>query len=167
MRAEGDKRLDFLTLASGFPRLLNDEFDGRSQVVIRETMRDASKVLKGAHMPPKEAFLPLCWKDHCKRAAGVAQPHHKQLDLLTLTSQVGVRLAPVHLGIFPWLKFEGEKHFRSRVGGFVPSDGVANGRFTALVSLFSDQFKDAMGRVALFAWEPFILGQQRLHPLLI
>jgi hypothetical protein len=158
MRAEGDKSLDFLALASGFPRLLNDEFDGRSQVIITDPMRDASKVLKGAHMPPEEAFLPLRRKDHRKRAARVAQAHHKQLDLLTLTSKIGVRLAPVHLGIFPWLKFEGKKHLWSRSSLFVPSDSVANGRFTALVSLFSDQFKDAMGRVALFAWEVFILG---------
>ena len=72
MRAKGDKGLHLLARAFRFPCFLKDEFDGRSQVVVTDAVRDASKVLKGTDVPPEEAFLPLGGKGHRERAAGVA-----------------------------------------------------------------------------------------------
>jgi hypothetical protein len=69
-----------------------------------------------------------------------------------MTSNVGIGLSPIYLGIFPWLKFQWKKHFSSHGGLFVARDAVANGGFAALIALFTDHLKDPVGRVALFAW---------------
>jgi hypothetical protein len=77
--------------------------------------------------------------------------HHKYLYLLAHPRYISVRLTPIHLRILPGLKFQGEKHFRRVVSCFPGRNLLPDSRFTALVSLFSDQFKDPMSGVALLA----------------
>src|SRR3989442_567713 len=74
-----------------------------------------------------------------------------------MTCNDGSGFSPVHLCILTRLKFEGEKHVRGSQGDLAGRDVVTYGGFAALVSLFSENLKDPMCGVALFAWEPIIL----------
>src|SRR5712692_8036706 len=77
MGAERDKSTHFFSGAARSPRFLKDQFHSRSQVVIAEPMRNASKMLKGFHMAPEEAFLALGRKHHREGSARKAQPHNE------------------------------------------------------------------------------------------
>src|SRR5215469_15963227 len=46
MRTKGNKGANFLAGAPRFPRFVIDEFDGSSQVVVADPVRNSSKVVK-------------------------------------------------------------------------------------------------------------------------
>ncbi len=75
--------------------------------------------------------------------------------------------SPVHLCILARLKFEGEKHVWCARGDLAGRDVVTNGGFAALVALFSENLKDPVGGVALFAWELLIVAKKGLNAGLV
>src|SRR5258708_31034743 len=94
--AEGNERTLFFSNAS-----LHQRLDGGRQIVITQTMRNASKEFEGAHMPIEERFLLLSWKRHDKRPARVGQMHHEDLHLLLHSCQNHLRFSPIDLRILP------------------------------------------------------------------
>ena len=61
MSAKGDEGTLLLANAS-----MDQRFEGCGQIVITETMRDASEELEGLHMSVEEGFLLLSRKGHHK-----------------------------------------------------------------------------------------------------
>src|SRR6266702_3437317 len=68
--AEGHKGTIFRSFSSF--SFLHCQFHGCCQVIITNPSRNPAKVFKSLYMAEEEVFLPLSWKAHHKRPAGIA-----------------------------------------------------------------------------------------------
>src|SRR6266487_103119 len=92
---------------------LHQRFNGCSQIVITEAMRNASKELEGAHMPVEEGFWLLRGKGHDKRPARVGQMHDEDLHRRSLAFENDLCFSPVDLRVLTRLKCERQKGGRA------------------------------------------------------
>src|SRR5579883_3013100 len=143
--------------APSFPGFFIAEFDSGSQIIITDAMGDTRKVVKGLHMPEKEALLFLGGEGHGKGPSRVTEPHNEELHLLTTTSHLDPCLPPICLGILTWLEFQGNKDFGKLPRGHQSGDGMANSRLRPLISFVSKHFKDPACGVVLFEGQLLIL----------
>src|SRR5260221_1522449 len=77
--AKGCESSCFLARATPLPGFVEDQFDGGGQIVIANSMGNASKVPKGLNVRPEKTFLILRGETHGVRATRVAEVHHEKL----------------------------------------------------------------------------------------
>lgn len=167
MGAEGDKCAHFLPRPTCFSRVLKDDFDGGSQVIIREAVGNAAKMFKGFDMTHEEAFLALRWKHHREGSARKAQPHDEQLHFLAHAPDDRVGFAPVDLHISAWVIFQREEDIRRLCGLLVTAHIQADGCFAAFVTLSTNDLEHPMRGVALLAGELLVFLQQLPNTLFV